>query len=130
MGPSLGRAAKDHLDWMFEQDDQTLQTWETPLVASFVEPMTVPTQRLNDHRIAYLDREGPLGGDRGEVTRVISGEYQQLTIRKESIRLKIAWRWDESTNTAQLDFYRNAADESSRRDVNDDGWRLRISPLR
>lgn len=130
MGPSLGRAAKDHLDWMFEQDDQTLQTWETPLVASFVEPMTVPTQRLNNHRIAYLDREGPLGGDRGEVKRLISGEYQPLTLRQESIRLKIAWRWGESTNTAQLDFYRNAADESSRRDVNGDGWRLRISPLR
>ena len=32
-------------------------------------------ERLADHRMAYLDYEGPISGDRGTVTRWDAGEY-------------------------------------------------------
>ncbi len=126
----MKRTAQDHLDWMFEREDQTLETWETPLVATFIESTTVVTRRLNNHRISYLEFEGPLGGDRGEVKRVIAGEYQSLTIEKELIQLQIVWQEDGTANTAQLDFFQNAVDESSVRNVCSDVWGLRILPLR
>lgn len=129
MGPGLGRATNDHLDWMFEQENQTLETWETPLIATFIEPIVVVTQRLNDHRIAYLDLEGSLGGDRGDVKRVIAGKYEPLKIDKERIQLRIIWQDKDSTNTAKLDFFRNEIGESSLRDRSGDVYRLRISPL-
>lgn len=129
VGPNLGRTAKDHLDWMFEQDNQTLETWETPLIATLIEPIVVVTQRLNDHRIAYLDWEGSLGGDRGEVKRVIAGKYERLKIGKERIQLRIIWRDKDSTNTAQLDFFQDEIGVSSLRDPGGDVYRLQIAPL-
>lgn len=114
---------------MFEQDNQTLETWETPLIATLIEPIVVVTQRLNDHRIAYLDWEGSLGGDRGDVKRVIAGKYERLKIGKERIQLQIIWRDKNSTNTAQLDFFQNEIGESSLCDPGGDVYRLRISPL-
>jgi hypothetical protein len=38
----------------------------------------VPARRLADHRKAYLDYEGPVSGDRGEVHIVDSGTYVLL----------------------------------------------------
>lgn len=35
---------------------------------------SVSAERLANHRLAYLDYEGPLGGDRGCVTRLDRGE--------------------------------------------------------
>ena len=35
----------------------------------------VPARRLVDHRVAYLDFEGEVSGDRGSVTRVTQGVY-------------------------------------------------------
>lgn len=36
---------------------------------------TVPAEQIPDHRLAYLDYEGPVSGDRGTVTRLDSGQY-------------------------------------------------------
>jgi hypothetical protein len=36
---------------------------------------TVVAMRLGDHRLAYLEKEGPLSGDRGTVVRVAAGTY-------------------------------------------------------
>jgi DNA polymerase ligase (LigD)-like protein len=36
---------------------------------------TVPAEQIPDHRLAYLDYEGPVSGGRGTVTRLDSGEY-------------------------------------------------------
>lgn len=41
----------------------------------FAPTNTVPAEQLPDHRLAYLDYEGPVSGDRGAVTRLDSGEY-------------------------------------------------------
>lgn len=61
-----------HWDLMLERDG-TLATWR--LLHEPVLQTWLPAERLPDHRIAYLDYEGPVSGDRGVVSRVISGSY-------------------------------------------------------
>lgn len=39
---------------------------------------TVEAARLEDHRAVYLDKEGPLSGDRGSVTRIDGGPIEWL----------------------------------------------------
>ncbi|MDX1963061.1 MAG: hypothetical protein SFX18_07900 [Pirellulales bacterium] len=36
----------------------------------------IPARRLPDHRTLYLDYEGPISGDRGNVRRIAAGEYR------------------------------------------------------
>ena len=45
-----------------------------PLAASD----TVHAEQLADHRMAYLDYEGPVSGNRGSVVRVASGSFAEL----------------------------------------------------
>ncbi|MCH2114474.1 MAG: hypothetical protein MK171_06140 [Pirellulales bacterium] len=71
----------------------TLQTWELrelPAlwaqqcgVEAVTDSNTVPVVRLPDHRLAYLDYEGPLTDDRGDVHRCDSGTYE-LLVRADS----------------------------------------------
>ena len=67
-------ANKDsHLDLMLESGDG-LRTWS---IAKF--PVTgevSPAEELPIHRLAYLDYEGPVSNNRGEVSRVDSGTYE------------------------------------------------------
>jgi hypothetical protein len=60
---------------MFEHGS-ALRTWDIatePLVADKAE-----ARALADHRIMYLDYEGPVSRDRGTVTRWDAGEYVLL----------------------------------------------------
>jgi hypothetical protein len=62
-----------HWDLMLEQD-QSLATW-----ALFQPPDadgTIEAERLADHRLAYLDYEGPVSGGRGSVRRWDQGTYE------------------------------------------------------
>ena len=61
-----------HWDLMLEQDDK-LETWALP--APPTAELTQPVQRLADHRIRYLDYEGPVSGNRGTVQRWDWGTY-------------------------------------------------------
>lgn len=68
-----------HWDFMLEHEG-ALWTWsllDLPRLwrASDEPPDAVRAVRLGDHRLAYLDYEGPLSGDRGQVTRLARGEY-------------------------------------------------------
>ena len=36
----------------------------------------IESERLPDHRLQYLDYEGPVGGDRGSVQRLHAGTWQ------------------------------------------------------
>lgn len=76
---SAVRAA--HWDLMFEQSTG-LATWaiETDLLAVANERHWQPmlALRLADHRLAYLDYEGPISGDRGHARRVERGEYMAV----------------------------------------------------
>lgn len=60
-----------HWDLMLE-DGEALKTWRLP-----APPTEAPRQAtaLGDHRLAYLDYEGPVSGNRGVVKRWDAGVY-------------------------------------------------------
>jgi hypothetical protein len=68
-----GEGRGDHWDLMFEWAG-ALRTWALASApASGASGTAIP---LPDHRIEYLDYEGPVSGGRGEVGRWDGGEYQ------------------------------------------------------
>jgi hypothetical protein len=64
---------RPHWDLMLEAGS-VLWTWRLPQVPS--PPCTLPVERLPDHRLLYLDYEGPVSGARGTVRRVLSGTFE------------------------------------------------------
>jgi hypothetical protein len=75
-----------HYDFMLEIGD-VLRTW------SLAEPPTVgveqPAKLLFDHRIAYLDYEGPVSGDRGTVRQWDRGTYSAVTSSEELLIVEL-----------------------------------------
>lgn len=63
-----------HWDLMLEAGD-VLKTWRLP------EPPragTMTVEPLPDHRVRYLDYEGPVSGDRGAVARWDAGVFERV----------------------------------------------------
>src|SRR5262245_56825245 len=56
-----------HLDLLFEVGEVL---WAWRLAQMPAEEMAVAATRNFDHRLVYLDYEGPISGDRGRVRRV------------------------------------------------------------
>ena len=69
-GPRLS-----HWDLLLESGE-TLRTWALAQQPSAGE--SVAADPLADHRIEYLEYEGPVSGNRGEVTRWDAGTFQWL----------------------------------------------------
>ncbi|MEK6642287.1 MAG: DNA polymerase ligase N-terminal domain-containing protein [Planctomycetota bacterium] len=61
-----------HFDLMIQRGG-TLATWKCLVAPEDAQREAVACERLADHRLAYLDYEGPISGDRGDVTRVDQG---------------------------------------------------------
>ncbi len=73
-----------HYDWMIQRaggPDRPLATFRVRDRIDHSKPPEFPAERLADHRAAYLQYEGPVSGDRGQVLRVADGE---MTIVEES----------------------------------------------
>src|SRR5665213_352131 len=67
-----------HWDLMFERD-AALRTWalaEEPQVEAPRTGAMIDAERLPDHRLEYLDYEGPVSGDRGHVTQWDRGTFE------------------------------------------------------
>jgi hypothetical protein len=62
-----------HWDLMFEQG-AALRTWA--LANEPCASATIDAERLPDHRLEYLDYEGPVSGDRGHVTQWDRGTFE------------------------------------------------------
>jgi hypothetical protein len=73
MEASAGRF--DHWDLMLEHGG-VLVTFELDRLPW--EPGVFETRRLGDHRLAYLDYEGHISGNRGQVIRLDRGQYQEV----------------------------------------------------
>ena len=58
---------------MLEMGD-VLKTWSLPQPP--LKGVEMDAEALPDHRLAYLDYEGPISGDRGSVTRWDRGTYE------------------------------------------------------
>lgn len=72
-----------------------LRTWR--LIDAPVEPADwfdrgIDAEQLPDHRLHYLDYEGPVGGDRGVVAQWDRGEYELLEESETTLIIKIAGR--------------------------------------
>lgn len=65
-----------HYDWMIEQEgNQRLVCFRVTMRVDELTPgARFDGERLADHRRAYLEYEGEIGGGRGRVTRVAAGE--------------------------------------------------------
>ncbi len=73
-----------HFDLMLEHEG-VLVTFSFPEFPA--PPMT--GERLFDHRLGYLEYEGDIGGDRGTVRRVESGDFDLLAKGADSIRVQL-----------------------------------------
>lgn len=62
-----------HWDFMLETGN-VLATWRLPQPPG-PEPQTMTVERIGDHRVMYLDYEGPLSQNRGSVTRWDAGTF-------------------------------------------------------
>src|SRR5260221_12104572 len=75
-----------HWDLMLEAGN-ALQTWALAL-----EPapgIAIAADELPDHRLEYLDYEGPISGNRGTVSRWDAGRFEMLneSPRRLTVRL-------------------------------------------
>jgi hypothetical protein len=70
-----GYSRGSHWDLMFEQAG-ALRTWALDELP--VDDLSVAAEQLADHRLVYLDYEGPVSGNRGEVRREDAGEFEVL----------------------------------------------------
>ncbi len=68
-----GHPRESHWDLMLECAG-ALRTWACPHAPESQTTMFV--QSLGDHRLAYLEYEGAVSGDRGNVSRWDEGTYQ------------------------------------------------------
>ncbi|MBT3277854.1 MAG: hypothetical protein HN909_05190 [Phycisphaerales bacterium] len=69
---------EEHFDLMLESN-KALMTWaccENPM--GLGEGQSASAQELLDHRKEYLQYEGVISGGRGEVKRVVEGQYSVL----------------------------------------------------
>lgn len=61
-----------HWDFLLESDS-VLRAWR--LLEPVQRDRWIAAQPLPDHRLIYLDYEGPVSGDRGDVHRIASGTF-------------------------------------------------------
>jgi hypothetical protein len=66
-----------HWDLMLEAGE-ALRTWRLGRAPSTPGDV-MDAQALPDHRLFYLDYEGPVSGDRGVVKRWDAGQYEMLS---------------------------------------------------
>jgi len=76
-----------HYDLMLHWG-QVLRTWALPEVP---EPgKRLECRALEDHRLEYLDYEGPVSGERGTVARFASGTFSVLQQNDELLEVALS----------------------------------------
>jgi len=78
---------KLHWDFMLESG-MTLKTWK--LHAPPVCGSIMPVEMAADHRLAYLEYEGPISGNRGSVVRWDSGTFEWLSQSVEEFKVEMS----------------------------------------
>ena len=85
-----------HRDLLLERDG-VLKAWRLPPAFNVTSP--IPAEPNFDHRLAYLDYEGAVSGDRGQVRRWDAGELvwetsldDEIVVRLEGTHLRGRFR--------------------------------------
>ena len=86
-----------HWDFMLEYE-AALRTWR--LALSPVRAGAIAAEAIADHRLAYLDYEGPVTGNRGTVTALDRGEY--LPVVNDGDIVEVELRGDKFKGRARL----------------------------
>jgi hypothetical protein len=81
-------ARQTHYDLMLEHAG-VLLTWSLDHWPSSTGALA---RRLPDHRLHYLEYEGPISGNRGEVERVECGDLSDLVVAPALVRAKLGDR--------------------------------------
>ncbi len=68
-------SSSTHWDFMLEQEGELL-TWALDAIP--VENRTLAAIQLPNHRLAYLEYEGDISGDRGSVHQMDSGNFSWI----------------------------------------------------
>ena len=76
-----------HWDFMLEHGTR-LRTWRLAQPPDADSP--IDAEPLGDHRLAYLDYEGPVSGGRGEVHRWDHGEFEAIESTPERIVVRLS----------------------------------------
>ncbi len=103
-----------HWDFLLETGS-LLATWALPLPPSMNHEF--PAESLPDHRIDYLEYEGPVSGDRGSVVRWDAGSCQVL--EQSDRRLLVTLAGEKLIGRAEL----------TRRAEASNGWKFRFTAL-
>jgi hypothetical protein len=74
-----------HLDFLLEAG-QVLRAWR--LLAELLDS-PVPAEANFDHRLLYLEYEGPVSGNRGSVRRWDAGTFDWLTDTPELVEVEL-----------------------------------------
>ena len=69
-----------------------LRTWALDDQLTSAGPMTTKAHPLADHRLTYLEFEGPLGRERGSVRQVESGIYEFFREDADCVRFRLSGR--------------------------------------
>jgi hypothetical protein len=78
-----------HWDLMLEQGE-ILRTWRLAQPPDAEGP--IDAEALPDHRLAYLDYEGPVSGGRGTVERWDVGTYELVQFAADRLQVRFAGR--------------------------------------
>jgi hypothetical protein len=78
-----------HFDLMLEMG-AVLRTWSLPELPEVGK--VIQAEALPDHRLAYLEYEGPVSGNRGTVSRVEEGEYEMVEETDALLRYRLVGR--------------------------------------
>jgi hypothetical protein len=76
-----------HYDLLLESGD-VLKTWALPQLP--VPDVEMDCDALPDHRLIYLDYEGPLSGGRGTVARFDRGTFEVETWTPDEVAVRIS----------------------------------------
>lgn len=102
-----------HWDLLVEHSpDEKLKTWR--LAESPREDVPISAEALPDHRRLYLDYEGPLSGDRGEVKRWDAGAV--VIVSQTATAIVLEMRGERIQGKAELEH------------LKDNFWQFRYTP--
>lgn len=76
-----------HWDFLLE-DSECCRTWR--LLSEPRPSGTVEAERIADHRLHYLDYEGPVSGDRGTVARFDAGTFEWVSDGLADVEIKLS----------------------------------------